>query len=35
MDFNRLIDGLQGWPAATVLIVVIAAIAAVLIAYSR
>jgi len=35
MDFNQLLSGLSGWPAAAVLITIIIAIAAVLIAYFR
>jgi len=35
MDFNRLLDGLHGWPAATVLIVVILAVTAVIVAFIR
>ncbi len=35
MDFNRLLDGLHGWPAAAVLIVVILAVAAIIIAIVR
>lgn len=33
MDFNKLLTGLSGWPAAAVLIVVIICVTAVLIAF--
>lgn len=35
MDFNKLLDGLHGWPAAAVLIAIVFAIAAIVITLIR